>query len=62
MGMFDHFVDPGLKFVRERAGDQHIQAPELSMVKTLCTLLEAYIDFLRYNGGFGIGPSGKKLH
>ncbi|XP_075255484.1 dynein axonemal heavy chain 6-like isoform X3 [Convolutriloba macropyga] len=56
-GMFDHFLEAGLKFVRSRSTDQHIRAPELSMVKTLCTLLEAYIEFLRYNGGFGFVPA-----
>ncbi|XP_063728306.1 dynein axonemal heavy chain 6-like isoform X2 [Symsagittifera roscoffensis] len=59
-GMFDHFLEAGLKFVKSHSSEQHVKAPELSMVKTLCTLLEAYIEFLKYNGGFGFAPNDEE--
>ncbi|XP_070577565.1 LOW QUALITY PROTEIN: dynein axonemal heavy chain 6-like [Ptychodera flava] len=51
--LFDKSVDPGFEFIQKYYKHQHIPAPKMSMISTLCNLLEAFLVFLSDHGGFG---------
>ncbi|XP_032239531.2 dynein axonemal heavy chain 6 isoform X3 [Nematostella vectensis] len=52
--LFESSVERGLQFVRQYEGYQHIPAPPLSMICTLCGIISGFFDLIMANGGFNI--------
>ncbi|KAL5256854.1 hypothetical protein ACHWQZ_G011949 [Mnemiopsis leidyi] len=46
-------VDAGLDFLKTQAGQTPIIVPDISVVRTLCSLLLAHLNIVSENGGFG---------
>ncbi|XP_072106568.1 dynein axonemal heavy chain 6-like, partial [Mobula birostris] len=55
--LFDKSMSAGLRFVRKWRQLCQFNVPELGIVMTLCRILQALLDFLSRNGGFGAGVS-----
>ena len=53
MAQFESSIDKGLIFLHKFKEHQAVEAPDLSIVGTLCHILAAYIDFIGSHGGFG---------
>ncbi|GFO34548.1 dynein heavy chain 1, axonemal, partial [Plakobranchus ocellatus] len=53
LAQFETSIDRGLNFLRKFKEHQAVEAPDLSIVGTLCHILAAYIDFIGSHGGFG---------
>ncbi|OCT79469.1 dynein heavy chain 14, axonemal [Xenopus laevis] len=51
--LFTMSVPEGLKFIHKHRKMQPFPVQELGVVMTLCKILEAFIDFMSRNGGFG---------
>ncbi|XP_067943512.1 dynein axonemal heavy chain 6-like [Watersipora subatra] len=51
--LFEYSIEKGYVFWRQHYKQQHVPAPELSLVFCLCGILSAFINFLANNGGFG---------
>ncbi|XP_074663059.1 dynein axonemal heavy chain 6-like [Tubulanus polymorphus] len=60
IALFEHSIDRGLNFVRKRWKFQHVPAPEMSLISTLCNILTAFFDFLIKHRGFGQQEVEKK--
>ncbi|XP_051881424.1 dynein axonemal heavy chain 6-like [Pristis pectinata] len=52
--LFDESMSAGLHFVRRWQKLRQFAVPELGIVMTLCRILQALLDFLSRNDGFGI--------
>ncbi|XP_078256078.1 dynein axonemal heavy chain 6-like [Rhinoraja longicauda] len=52
--LFNNSMSEGLQFVRKWGKMCQFAIPELGIVMTLCRILQALLDFLNRNGGFGI--------
>ncbi|XP_073527968.1 dynein axonemal heavy chain 14 isoform X2 [Phyllobates terribilis] len=46
-------VDEGIRFIRKRKDNLAFPVQDLVLVMNLCTILEAFINFMSGNGGFG---------
>ncbi|XP_059839458.1 dynein axonemal heavy chain 6-like [Hypanus sabinus] len=55
--LFDKSMSAGLRFVRKWQQLCQFNVPDLGIVMTLCRILQALLDFLSRNGGFGAGVS-----
>ncbi|XP_067884712.1 dynein axonemal heavy chain 6-like [Heterodontus francisci] len=55
--LFDKSMSAGLSFVRKRRKLQQFAFTDLGIVMTLCHLLQAFLNFMRQNGGFGVGDT-----
>ena len=53
MAQFESSIDRGLVFLHKFKEHQAIEAPDLSIVGTLCHIMAAYLDFIGSHGGFG---------
>ncbi|KAK2187821.1 hypothetical protein NP493_153g03009 [Ridgeia piscesae] len=53
LGLFELSVDKGMTFIRQNRKYLMLDVPELSLVMCLCSLLQAFFQFLLLNGGFG---------
>ncbi|XP_070181014.1 dynein axonemal heavy chain 6-like [Littorina saxatilis] len=51
--LFFHAIDKGVRFMRKHSRFLFLPVPEMSVIATLCNVLNAYISFLKDNGGFG---------
>ncbi|KAM4770854.1 dynein axonemal heavy chain 14 [Rhinophrynus dorsalis] len=51
--LFTMSVEEGLTFIRKHKTVQPFPVPELGIIMNLCKILEAFIDFISRNGGFG---------
>eukprot|EP00116_Pleurobrachia_bachei_P008030 sb/3468292/ len=53
--MLEMSVDAGLDFLRTQAeqGQIPLKVPEISVVRTLCSLITAHLNIVSENGGFG---------
>jgi len=61
MGLFDLSIDAGLQLLERRVKLQHLPVPNLCVVQTLCRLMQALIDFMHKNGGFGDADAAVRL-
>ncbi|XP_056424426.1 dynein axonemal heavy chain 14 isoform X2 [Hyla sarda] len=52
--LLDKSVDEGIKFIRKRKDNLPFPVQDLALVMNLCKILEAFIDFISGNGGFGL--------
>ena len=46
-------VDAGLEFLKTQTGQIPVPVPDISVVKTLCSLILAHLNIVSENGGFG---------
>lgn len=46
-------VDAGLDFLKSQTGQIPIRVPDVSIVRTLCSLVLAHLNIVSENGGFG---------
>ena len=46
-------VDAGLDFLKSQKGQIPIEMPDISIVRTLTSLLLAHLNIVSENGGFG---------
>ncbi|KAM9316864.1 dynein axonemal heavy chain 14 [Gastrophryne carolinensis] len=51
--MFSLSVDEGIKFIRRHRNCLPFPVQDMVLVMNLCKILEAFIDFISRNGGFG---------
>uniref|UniRef100_H2YVQ2 AAA+ ATPase domain-containing protein n=1 Tax=Ciona savignyi TaxID=51511 RepID=H2YVQ2_CIOSA len=51
--LFELSIETGLQLLEKRLKLQHIPVPQLSVVQTLCRILQVLIGFMNKNGGFG---------
>ncbi|XP_075057079.1 dynein axonemal heavy chain 14 [Mixophyes fleayi] len=51
--LFSTSLDEGIKFIRRHKSDSPFPVQDLTLVRNLCKILEAFIDFMSRNGGFG---------
>ena len=53
MTLLEMSVDAGLDFLKQHATQVPISAPDISLVRTLCSLIAAHLTIVSENGGFG---------
>ncbi|CAL1542606.1 unnamed protein product [Lymnaea stagnalis] len=58
--LFEASIDKGLNFLHKFKEHQAVEAPDLSIIGTLCHIISAYIDFLATHGGFGLPDEKEK--
>lgn len=46
-------IDSGKEFIEKKSKLLQLPVTYLSVVQTLCRLLEAFFKFMNFNGGFG---------
>ena len=46
-------VDAGLEFLKTQSGQIPVHVPDISIVRTLCSLILAHLNIVSENGGFG---------
>ncbi|XP_069810836.1 dynein axonemal heavy chain 14 isoform X3 [Dendropsophus ebraccatus] len=51
--LLDKSVDDGIRFIHKHKGCLMFPVQDLTLVMNLCKILEAFIDFMSGNGGFG---------
>ncbi|XP_071996145.1 dynein axonemal heavy chain 14 isoform X2 [Engystomops pustulosus] len=51
--LLDKSVDEGVRFIRKRKDSLAFPVQDLVLVMNLCKILEAFIEFMSGNGGFG---------
>ncbi|XP_038654802.1 dynein heavy chain 14, axonemal-like [Scyliorhinus canicula] len=51
--LFDKSISAGLRFVKNHRKLQQFAVTDLGIVMTLCHLLQAFLNFMSKNGGFG---------
>ncbi|KAM3930843.1 dynein axonemal heavy chain 14 [Leptodactylus fuscus] len=51
--LLDKSVDEGIRFIRKRKDNLPFPVQDLVLVMNLCKILEAFIEFMSGNGGFG---------
>ncbi|XP_044147930.1 LOW QUALITY PROTEIN: dynein axonemal heavy chain 14 [Bufo gargarizans] len=51
--LLDKSVDEGIRFIRKLKGNLPFPVQDLVLVMNLCKILEAFIEFMSENGGFG---------
>ena len=61
--MLEMSVDAGLDFLRTQAaqGQIPLEVPEISVVRTLCSLITAHLNIVSENGGFGESHSPNRI-
>ncbi|XP_059157269.1 dynein axonemal heavy chain 6-like [Physella acuta] len=60
LALFDSSIDKGLNFLHKYKEHQAVEAPDLSIIGTLCHILSAYFDFFASHGGFGAQDEKEK--
>ncbi|PFX28824.1 Dynein heavy chain 1, axonemal [Stylophora pistillata] len=53
--LFEHSVDTGLRFLSNYKNVQHITAPDLSIVSTLCSIITGFLEIMNSQGGLIAG-------
>ena len=51
--MLEMSVDAGLEFLKSQSTQIPIKTPDISIVRTLCSLILAHLNIVSENGGFG---------
>lgn len=56
--LFEYSTERGYDFWRTQYRNQHVPAPELSLISCLCGIMSSFINFLANNGGFAQPKEG----
>ncbi|XP_077989551.1 dynein axonemal heavy chain 6-like [Glandiceps talaboti] len=53
LALCEKSIDAGMAFIQKYYKYQHVPVPAMSIITTLCNLLDAFLEFLATHGGYG---------